>query len=127
MGTGWIADRQECYFLSLQPDEHAGVFESFQVPFCRYGYRFCQGAVRGFIKVVLRRYYGIDNLLAGSQVNPAAHKELYPTCVFDLSKQSERLTEGVVDLTVKMEFSENIPADTQAYTSMINLKAMDQR
>ena len=38
------------------------------------------------------RYYGIDNLLAGSQVNPAAYKVLYPIHVFDVSEQSERLT-----------------------------------
>ena len=37
------------------------------------------------------RYYGIDSLLAGSQVNPAAYKALYPIHVFDVSKQSERL------------------------------------
>ena len=60
------------------------------------------------------RYYGIDNLLAGSQVNPAAYKALYPIHVFELSKQSERLAVGLVDLTIKMEFSENVPADTQA-------------
>ena len=46
------------------------------------------------------RYYCIDSLLAGSQVNPAVYKALYPIHVFDVSKQNERLTEGVVDLTV---------------------------
>ena len=66
------------------------------------------------------RYYGIDNLLAVSQVNPAAYKALYPIHVFDVSKQSERLTEGAVDLTVKMEFSENVPMDTQAYALVIS-------
>ena len=66
------------------------------------------------------RYYGIDNLLAGSQVNPAAYKALYLIRVFDVSRQSERLTEGVVDLTVKMEFSENVPANTQACALVIN-------
>ena len=66
------------------------------------------------------RYYGIDNLLAGSLVNPAAYKALYPIHVFDVSKQSERLTEGVVDLNVKMEFSANVPADTQAYALVIS-------
>ena len=60
------------------------------------------------------RYYGIDNLLAGSGVNPIAFKSLYPIHVFDVSKQSERLTEGV-DLTVRMEFSVTVPANTQAY------------
>ena len=78
------------------------------------------------------RYYGIYNLLAGSQMNPDAYKALYPIHVFDVSKQSERLTEGVVDLTVKMEFSENVPANTQAYAlvisvRMLKFKTMDQR
>ena len=41
------------------------------------------------------RYYEIDNLLAGSAVSPVASKSLYPIHVFDVSKQSERLTEGV--------------------------------
>ena len=66
------------------------------------------------------RYYGIDNLLAGSQVNPVAHKAPYPIHVFDVSKQSERMTEGVVDLTVKMEFSANVPANTQVYALVIS-------
>ena len=78
------------------------------------------------------RYYGIGNLLAGSAVNPTAFKSLYPIHMYDVSKQSERLTEGVVYLTVRMEFSANVPANTQAYAllSVIecsNLKAMEQR
>ena len=64
-------------------------------------------------------YYGIDNLLAGSGVNPSAFKSLYPIHVFDVSKQSERLT-GVVDLTVvRMEFSANVPENMQAYAIVI--------
>ena len=47
------------------------------------------------------RYYGI--ILAGSAVNPTAFKSLYPIHVFDVSKQSERLTEDVVDLTVNTQ------------------------
>ena len=65
------------------------------------------------------RYYRIDNLLAGSTVSPAAFKSLYAIDVFDVSKQSERLT-GVVDLTVRMEFSDNVPANTQAYALVIS-------
>ena len=42
-------------------------------------------------------------------MSPLTFKSLYPIHVFDVSKQSERLTEGVVDLTVRMEFSENLP------------------
>ena len=66
------------------------------------------------------RYYGIDNLLPGGGVNPTAFNSLYPIHVFDVSKQSERLTEGVVDLTVRMECSVNVPANTQAYALVIS-------
>ena len=66
------------------------------------------------------RYYGIDNLLAGSAVNPDAFKSLYPLHVFDVSKQSERLREGGVDLTVRMELSANVPANTHAYALVIS-------
>ena len=41
--------------------------------------------------------------------------------MFDVSQQSERLTEGVVDLTVRMEFSANVPANTQAYVLVISV------
>ena len=60
-----------------------------------------------------------DNL-AGSGVSRAAFKSLYPIHVFDVSKQSERLTEGVVVLTVRMEFSTNVSANTQAYALVIS-------
>ena len=65
------------------------------------------------------RYYGIDNLLAGSAVNPIAFKSLYPIHIFVVSKESERLT-GVVDLIVRREFSANVPANTQAYALVIS-------
>ena len=43
-----------------------------------------------------------------------------PIHILDVSKPSERLTEGVVDLTVKMGFSSNVPANTQAYALVIS-------
>ena len=65
------------------------------------------------------RYYRIDNLLTGSEVNRAIFKSFYPIHVFDVSKQSERLTVGVVDFNVRMEFSVDVPANTQAYALVI--------
>ena len=56
-------------------------------------------------------------------MNPATYKALYPIRVFDVSKQSKQ---GVVDLTVKIvktvkiEFSENVPVNTQAYALVIS-------
>ena len=86
--------------IDFAKEQYAGVYKSF--------YDFAS------------TYYGMDNLLAGSAVNPNAFKSFYPIHVFDVSKQSERLTEGVVDLTVRMEFSANVPSNTQAYALVIS-------
>ena len=80
-------------------EQYAGVYKSF--------YNFAN------------RYYGIDNLLAGSAVNPNVFKSL-PIHIFDVSKQSERLAVCVVDITVRMEISANVPANTQAYALLIS-------
>ena len=53
-------------------------------------------------------------------MSPVAFNSLYPIHIFDVSKQSERLTEGVVDLTVRMEVSANAPTNTQAYALVIS-------
>ena len=94
--SGYPSVDMATYFDKIQ---YAGVYKSF--------YDFAN------------RYYGIDNLLAGGAVNPAAFKSLYPIHIFVVSKQSERLT-GVVDLTIPMEFSANVPANTQAYALIIS-------
>ena len=40
--------------------------------------------------------------------------------IFDVLKQSEQLTESVIDLTVRMEFSANVLENTQAYALVIS-------
>ena len=51
----------------------------------------CAGVYKSFCDFACI-YYEIDNLLA---VNPNAFKSLYSIHLFDVLKQSERLTEGV--------------------------------
>ena len=41
------------------------------------------------------RYYGIDNLLAGSAVNLTAFKSLYSIHVFDVSKRLAGVLDGI--------------------------------
>ena len=67
-----------------------------------------------------RTYYGIDWLVASTGVDPVSYKALYPIFVFDVSKQSERLQQGIVDITVEMTFGGNIPANTVAYALIIS-------
>ena len=44
---------------------------------------------------------------------------MYPLFMFDVSKQSERLKTGIVDVTVNVELTQNVPVNTQAYKVVI--------
>ena len=65
-------------------------------------------------------YYAMDPLISGSAIHPLAYNELTPLFVFNGSKQSERLDQGVVDITVEMLFSVNVGAHTKAYALVIS-------
>ena len=68
----------------------------------------------------MQKFYGIDPLVAGTAVDPPLYKELYPIFICDVSKQSERLRVGVIDITIEMFFSTNVPANTTAFALMIS-------
>lgn len=67
-----------------------------------------------------RDYYGMDPLVGCTAIQPIAYKELTPLFIFNVSKQSERLNQGVVDVTVGMEFAANPAANTRAYALVIS-------
>ena len=67
-----------------------------------------------------RDYYGIDSLVGGTQVNVPAYKSLFPIIVFDVRRQNETLKTGVMDIQVKLEFNEAVPANTTAYSVIIS-------
>ena len=67
-----------------------------------------------------QKYHGITSLVGGTQANVAAFKDLFPIIVFDVNRQNETLKTGVMDLQVRLEFSEAVPADTIAYAVIIS-------
>ena len=66
-----------------------------------------------------RDFYGIDPLVSGGAITPLAYKDLFPLFVFNVSNQSERINQGVVNVTVKMQFSENVGDNARAYALVI--------
>ena len=67
-----------------------------------------------------RDFYGIDPLVAGNAVTPLSYKDLFPLYVFNVSKQSDRINQGVVDVTVKMQFSAGVGENARAYALIIS-------
>ena len=72
-----------------------------------------------------RDYYGIDPLNSGNFMDPLTYKTLYPIFYFDVSKQSERFRQGVVDVTINMRFGGNgIPKKVVAHALIISDRRM---
>ena len=70
-------------------------------------------------------YYGIDPLTSGNFMDPITYKTLYPIFYFDVSKQSERFRQGIVDATVHMRFSgTGVPKKVVAHALIISDRRM---
>ena len=67
-----------------------------------------------------RDYYGLDPLTASNFVDIVTFKEEFPIFYFDVSKQSERITQSVVDIKVKMRFAANVGANVVAFALLIS-------
>ena len=109
--------------------DHCGVTNMFvllnqtRYPALDFNADFAENEYENFYKKLADfagKYYGIDSLVSNIAVDPITYKDLFPIFVFDVSKQSERLQQGVVDITVQMAFSGNVPVNTFAYALLIS-------
>ena len=66
-----------------------------------------------------RDYYGLDPLTVGNFVDIITCEE-FPVFHFDVSKQSERVSQSVVDIKIRMRFAENVGANVVAYALVIS-------
>ena len=68
----------------------------------------------------MQKFYGISDSVTSTSVDPVAYKHLFPLIVYDVSRQSERIQQAVVDITINLYFQENVPAKTKAFCLMIS-------
>ena len=62
------------------------------------------------------KFFGMDELITQSNITPSDYKTLYPLFTFDASKQKEKLKSSVVDIQIKANFTENVPANNSICT-----------
>jgi len=67
-----------------------------------------------------RDYYGLDPLTVSNFVDIVTYKEEFPIFYIDISKQSERICQSVVDIKVRMRFSANVGANVVAHALLIS-------
>ena len=70
------------------------------------------------------KFFGIGELITKSNITPNDYKTLYPLFTFDASKQKEKLKSSVVDIQIKTNFTENVPANTIAFALVISDKIL---
>ena len=68
------------------------------------------------------KFFGMDELITQSNITPSDYKTLYTLFTFDVSKQKEKLKYSVVDIQIKENFIENVPANTRAFALVISDK-----
>ena len=76
--------------------------------------------VYGDVAEFRSKFFNMDELVSNPNITPADYKDLYPLFLFDVSKQSEKLKYSTTDIQIKMHFSANVAANTQAYAVIIS-------
>ena len=66
----------------------------------------------------------MDELITKYKITPCDYKTLYSLLTFDVSKQKEKLKSSVVDIQIKANFTENVPANTRAFPLVISDKML---
>ena len=68
----------------------------------------------------MQKFFGISDSVSSTSVDPVSYKHLFPLVVFDVSRQSERIQQAVIDITLQCYFGGNVGAKTKAYCLMIS-------
>ena len=66
------------------------------------------------------KFFNMNELISNPNFTPSEYKILYPLFLFDVSKQSEKLKYSTTDIQIKIEFNDNVPADTLAFAIIIS-------
>ena len=70
------------------------------------------------------KFFGMDELTTQSNITPSDYKTLYHLFTFDVSKEKEKLKSSVVDIQIKANFTENVPANTRSFELVISDKML---
>ena len=68
----------------------------------------------------MQKFHGISDSVTSADVDPIEYKHLFPLIVYDVSRQSERIKQAVIDITIQCYFDGNVPEKTKAYCLMIS-------
>ena len=66
------------------------------------------------------KFFNMDELVSNLNISPSDYRNLYPSFLFDVSTQSEKLKYSTTDIQIKIHFNANVPLGTEAYAVTIS-------
>ena len=82
---------------------------------------FCEDYdIYGDAALFVVKFFGIDEFLTQSNITPSDYKTFYHLFTFDASMQREKLKSSIVDIQIKSNVTENVPANTTAFALAIS-------
>ena len=105
-------------YVTLNSDRYPSVYYNLSFSNQKFS-RVCGDATFFGVK-----FFGMNELITQSNIKPSDYKTLYPLFTFDISKQKEQLKSSVVDIQIKVNFTENVPANTRAFALVISDKML---
>lgn len=94
-------------------------------PYTDYNLDFANNEVSQAYESVVRLRESYYNTPADPFVSRKDYATKYPLIAIDTSKQNESLKEGVVDIKLEIETTQNVPANTSAYVLIIHDKMFE--
>ena len=66
------------------------------------------------------KFFGMDELINQSNMTPSDYKTLYLLFAFKVSNQKEKLKSYDVDIKIKANLTENVPANAKTFALVIS-------
>ena len=65
-------------------------------------------------------YHGYDDLIGGTQISFPAFRDLFTIFVFNVSRQDEKMKQGVITMNLTFKFDQAVPQNTMAYALVLS-------
>ena len=100
-------------YVTVNSDRYPAVYYNLSFFKEKFSVIYCDEALFGV------KFFGMDELINQSNITPSDYKTLYPVFTFVVSKQKKKLKSSVIDIQLKANFTENVPANTKAFALVI--------
>ena len=105
-------------YVTLNSDRYPAVDYNLSIANQKFSSVYCDAAL------FVAKFFGMEEFITKSNITPSDYNTLYPLFIFDVSLQKEKLKSSVVDIQIKADFIENVPANPRLFALVISDKML---